>query len=586
MRSGLLALAFVFVAALANAADPKPVHAIAMHGEPLYPTGYTHFGYVNPDAPKGGTLRRAEVGTFDNLNPFLITGRVTPGLQEALILTYDSLMVRGWDEPFTLYGLIAKEVVLPTERNWIEFHLDHDAKFQDGHRITAEDVVFSYESLKAHGRPNQRRIYKLVSKVTTKDNDTVRFEFGPGHDRETALILAGMPVLPKHFWETRDFSKTTLKPTLGSGAYKIKSVDPGRRVMLERDRSYWAKDKPAVKGNYNFDTLQYDFYRDDNVALQALSAGQVDLRREWSAVRWKRDYTFNVVRDGTFKMQQFTNGRPARARFLVYNMRRPVFNDVLVRRALAYMFDFEWLNKNLFMGTQTRVNGLFMNSELASPTPPDLPRTDGNGMKGLRNNMRMATDLLTRAGYEVKNNIMTHKETGKPLSFEILLNDPADEKVALEFARNLSRIGVKANVRTVDTTQYIGRLTQFDYDMTMNFWRNTLSPGTEQAVYWGSAAADNQGSFNYAGLKSPQVDVLIGQLTSALTRANLVRAAQGLDKAVMEQWPGIPMFDAPEDRIAYRSSLRFPEKTPLYGPVIESWWYSAPKSDMKDKVTP
>lgn len=574
MMKKICAVLFVAMVFSATAHAQTPQHAIAMHGQPLYGADFTHFDYTNPDAPKGGTLRRAEVGTFDNLNPFLITGRVTTGLQEALLLTYDSLMTRGWDEAFTMYGLVAEKVTLPEQRNWIAFQLDKAAKFQDGHPITAKDVEFSFEALKKFGRPNQRRIYKLVKKVTVSDPYHIRFDFGDGYDRETAFILANMPILPEHYWHDKDFGKTTLTPPLSSGPYRIKTVEPGRRVVFARNENYWAKDKPVTRGLYNFDQLQFDFYRDDTVALQALAAGSIDLRREWSAPVWKRDYNFSLIKDGTIKLQQFKNGRPARARFFVYNMRRPLFSDIRVRKALAYAFDFEWLNKNLFLGTQTRLNSLFMNSELASPTPPDLPRTNGSGISGLRDNLRKADALLNEAGY-------TLKDGKRNIAFEILLNDPQDEKIALEYARTLQRLGVQASIRTVDTSQYIGRLSQFDYDMTLNYWRNSLSPGTEQAVYWGSAAADQEGSFNYSGLKSKQVDDLIRQLTTAHTRPELVQAAQGLDREIMNQWIGVPLFDAPDDRIAYRKTLRFPDKTSLYGPVLESWWYSDAKSVKK-----
>jgi microcin C transport system substrate-binding protein len=554
------------------------VHAIAMHGQPRYPANYKHFDYVNPDAPKGGTLRRAEVGTFDNLNPFLITGRVTPGLQEALLLTYDSLMVRAWNEPFTMYGLVAKSVLVPKERNWIEFNLDRAAKFHDGHAITAVDVEFSYKTLMQYGRPNQRRIYKLIKQVQIKNDHTIRFVLGQGYDRETVMILAGMPVLPQHYWQGKDFGKTTLKAPLSSGPYQIKMVDVGRRAVFERVKNYWAKDKPTARGLYNFDKLQYDFFRDDNIALQALSAGQIDLRREWSAVTWKRDYTFKAVDNGSILKEDFKNGRPVRAKFFVFNMRRDPFADKKVREALAYAFDFEWLNKNIFLGTQQRISSLFMNSELADASDDKFVPPTTSGKDGLRGNLRHAIELLKQAGYELHHNVMLSTATQKPLTFEILLNDPPDEKVALEYARTLKRLGIRASIRTVDTAQYIGRLSQFDFDMTINFWRNSLSPGTEQAVYWGSAAAAQEGSFNYSGLASAEIDGLITRLTSAQTRPDLVKAAQQLDHAVMKEWIGIPLYDASDDHVAHVKAINHPQTTPLYGPVIESWWYEPTKS--------
>ena len=581
MKKHFFALAVLCLTTLsAAAADGQTTYALAMHGQPKYSENFDHLDYANPDAPKGGTLRRAEVGTFDNLNPFLITGRVPSGLQEALLSTYDTLMVRAWNEPFTMYGMVAKSVVVSPERNSIEFHLDPKARFNDGHPITSEDVAYSHQALMQFGRPNQRRIYKLVKRLSIVDPHTIRFELGPGYDRETVMILANMPVLPKHYWATNTFGKTTLTPPLGSGPYKIKSVEPGRSVEFERVKDYWAKDKPFNRGLYNFDVLRYDFYRDDNAALLAFGAGQFDLRREWSAVTWVRDYNFDAVTKGDIIKENFANGRPTRAKFFVYNMRRAPFDDILVRRALAYAFDFEWLNKNIFLDTQSRIDSLFMNSELAYQGPDKivLPKTDASGMAGLRPNLRQALDLFEQAGYVPNDGVLTNKKTGKPLSFEMLLNDPNDEKVALEFARALERIGVKAQIRTVDTAQYTGRMSTFDFDMTINFWRNSLSPGTEQAIYWGSTAADQQGSFNYSGLKSPAVDAQIALLTKADTREGLVSAARALDKLVMDSWIGIPLYDNIRDRIAYRRGIKHPDFTPLYGPVLETWWYDGQKS--------
>jgi microcin C transport system substrate-binding protein len=568
----LIALLFLISG---NSFAQEATYAIAMHDKPRYPADFKHLDYANPDAPKGGTLRRAEIGTFDNLNPFLIAGRMTPGLQDGMWLTYDSLMVQALNEPFTMYGLVAKEVVVPPQRDWIEFHLDPDARFHDGVKISSADVEFSYKSLLKSGRPNQRRVYKLVKQVVIKDDHTIRFILGPGYNRETVMILSRMPVFPKHYWQDKDFGKTILTPPESSGPYKITTVDAGKRVILERVKDYWAKDKPIMRGLYNFDRIQYDFFRDDHVALQALASGQVDIRREYSPVIWARDYHFNAIDNGSVKKEVFKNGRPARASFFVFNMRRPPFDDIRVRHALVEAFDFEWLNKNLFLGTQTRISSLFTNSELADQSPDKFVPPSTDTKDGLRGNLRIALDLLHQAGWELQDGVMT--KDNKPMHFEILLNDPNEEKVALAYGRNLKRIGVDITIRTVDTAQYIGRLSQFDFDITSNFWRNTLSPGSEQAVYWGSAAADNQGSFNYAGLKSPVIDGLISQLTTVTTRAELVTAARALDHAVMAQWIGVPLYDAPEDRIAYRKELRHPEITPLNGPLIESWWYEPQK---------
>lgn len=578
---GIFLLAALLCAHTVQAASPVlPSNAIAMHGKPLYPADFKYFDYVNPDAPKGGMLRRAEIGTFDNLNPFLITGRVTSGLQEALLLTYDHLMVRGWNEPFTMYGRIAKSVLVPPKRDWIEFTLDRDARFHDGTPITTKDVVFSRDMLMTHGRPNQRRIYKLIKQTIVKNDHVIRFVLDKGYDRETVMILAGMPIIPAHYWQDKDFGKTTLKPPLSSGPYRIKSIDAGRRVTFERVSDYWAKDKPTARGLYNFDTLRFDFFRDDNVAMQALAAGQIDLRREWSAITWKRNYNFNAVKDGTVIQEIFKNGRPMRAKFFVFNMRRAPFDNIHVRQALAYAFDFDWMNKNLFLNTQEQIDSLFMNSELADDSADrfKLPPATHAERENLRANLRQTIDLLKQGGWELHDGIMRSAIDGKAFEFEMLLNDATDEKVALEYARVLRRLGIVARVRTVDTTQYVGRMSQLDFDMTINFWRNTLSPGTEQAVYWASYTADQQGGFNYSGLKSPVVDGLITRLTHAETRQELVSAAKALDKEIMAQWIGVPLFDNADDRIAYRAGLKYPKITPLYGPVIESWWYDDVKS--------
>lgn len=588
MRRIYLLIAALFFCCPAFAGTLVAQHALAMHGAPLYPADFKHVDYANPDAPKGGTLKRAEIGTFDNLNPFLITGRVTTGLQDALLLTYDSLMVQAWNEPFTLYGLVARQVVVPKKRNWIEFHLDPEARFHDGVKMTAQDVAFSHDALMHYGRPNQRRIYKLVQKITIKDDRTIRFDLGPGYDRETVMILAKMPVLPKHYWAKHKFEKTTLTPPLGSGPYRVADVRPGQRVVFERVKDYWAKDKPINRGLYNFDKLQFDWYRDDHVALQALASGDIDLRREYSALSWQRDYDMQAIKQGKLRKELFSNGRPMRARFFVFNLRRFPFDDIRVRQALALAFDFEWLNKSLYLGTQTRVSSLFTHSELADKSADAFvpPHTDGSGVIGLRPNLRRATALLKEAGWQVKNGALTRLADGRTMAFEILLNDPAEEKIALEYSRNLARLGIVASLRTVDTAQYVARLSSFDFDVTSSFWRNSLSPGTEQGVYWGSAAAKQEGSFNYSGLQDPQVDKAIAALTSAQARPELVTAAQKLDHLVMAQSIGVPLFDAADDRIAYRATLAHPALTPLYGPVVESWWRLPEKSVKEVDKTP
>ncbi|HEY1095939.1 MAG TPA: extracellular solute-binding protein, partial [Alphaproteobacteria bacterium] len=494
------------ISAQAHALPPLQ-HALAMQGEPKYGPAFKHVDYVNPDAPKGGTLRRADIGTFDNLNNFLIFGKAPTGME----LTYDTLMQRAWNEPFTLYGLVAQSIRVAPDRSWIIFYLNPKARFHDGQPVTAKDVAFTIDALRTNGRPNQRAVFKLIKKVTEIDKRTVRVDFAPGFNRETVMIVAKMPVLPAHYWVSRDFSKTTLKAPVGGGPYKITKVDPGRRIIYERVKDYWAKDLPINVGQYNFDKIIYDYYRDDHIALQAFGSGAYDLRIESSPLIWKRNYNFTAIDNGTIIKKDVATQRPQWARFLIFNLRRPPFDDMRVRQALILAFDFEWINKALFQNAYKRTESLFPNSPLAhqgvaspaekqllapylSGLPKDVldayhaPQTDGKGVEGLRANLRQAVTLLQEAGWQWKDGRMVDAK-GNPFKFEILINDSLDERIALEYSRALRRIGITVSLRTVDTAQYIGRLSDFDFDATFNLWKNSLSPGTEQGVFWGSRAA-------------------------------------------------------------------------------------------------
>lgn len=570
---------------------PPKQHALAMHGDPKYPVDFTHMDYANPDAPKGGILKRAEVGSFDNLNGFLLQGKAPAGLE----LTYDTLMQRAWNEPFTLYGLVAKDIRIAPDRSWIIFYLNSRARFRDGHAITADDVAFTIDSLKQYGRPNQRAVFKLIKSVKIMDTRTVRVDFASGFNRETVMIIAKMPVLPKHYWQGKNFNKTTLTPPLGSGPYKIKSVQPGRRIIYERDRDYWAKDLPLNRGLYNFDQIVYDYYRDDRIALQAFGSGAYDLRIESSPLVWKRDYNFKGIADGSIIKQDFNNQRPQWARFIAFNMRRPPFDNIKVRQALVLAFDFDWINHTLFQDSYRRTESLFPNSPLAhqgvapvaeqyilSPyrnslpmdivQPYQAPRTDGTGLTGLRINLKQAVALLQSAGWDWRNGRMVNTKTDKPLTFEILINDSQDERIALEYKRALNRIGVTVTLHTAETAQYIGRISDFHYDATFSIWKNTLSPGTEQGVYWSSLAARTPGSFNYAGVANPAVDGLIDRLTRTTDYADLTNTARALDRVIMHESIGVPLYYTPVDMIAYRKGIAHPSVTPVFGPIPETWW--------------
>lgn len=566
-------------------------HALAMHGAPKYGAEFSHFDYVNPDAPKSGRLRLAGQGSFDNLNQLIIMGKMADGLD----LTVDRLMQRVWDEPFTLYGWVAESIEIPKDRSRITFYLRPQARFHDGHPMTADDVIFSYEMYRKHGHPVRRRVYGLVDRVEKLNDHAVRFVFGEGHDAETALILAMMPVLPAHYWQDKDISKTTLEPPLGSGPYRIARVDPGRQIVYERVQDYWAKDLPVTVGQYNFDQVSYQYFRDDGIALQSFKGGGYDLRREWDVKKWETAYDHPAVDQGKILLEEIEHGRPEWLRALVFNTRRPLFSDPRVREALGYAFDFEWLNKALFHGQFKRIESTFPNSELAASGAPvgeelrvleswrdhvrpevfgsawQAPRTDGSGPRGLRENLRRASDLLEQAGWKFQNGSLVDAQ-GRAFSFEILLDDPSVEKVALEYARTLRRLGINARVRTVDSSQFTGRLNDFDYDMVVFRWVNSLSPGNEQMNYWGSKAAANKGSRNYAGVSDLVVDALADSIARADTREELVARARALDRVLMWGHYFIPLYYQGVDRVAYDSGLKRPKVTPVYGVVTETWW--------------
>ncbi len=567
------------------------MHGIAMHGAPKYPPGFAHLDYVNPDAPKGGDLRRGIQGTFDSLNPYILKGTPAAGRQHV----FESLLKRVWDEPFTMYGLIAETVETPEDRSWVEFTLRAAARFHDGTPITVDDVIFSYETLRDQGRANMRLFYRKVTGVERIGARGVRFVFDPAQaDRELPLLMGLMPILSKAYYANRPFEETTLEPPLGSGPYRVASVDPGRVINYERAPDYWGKDLPINRGQDNFDTIHYEYFRDGNVLLEAFKTGAFDFRAEGSATQWATGYDFPAIDDGRVKREELTNGRPAGMRALVFNTRRDLFADPRVREALGYAFDFEWINANLLHGAFERTSSFFANSELAAtgdPTsqelallepwrgvlpdavfdaPKPLPRTDGSG--NIRGNLRIARQLLQDAGWVVRDGAMVRASDGTPFSFEILLVFPENERIALTFARNLERLGIKVGVRTVDTAQYEFRRQTYDYDMIIHTWRITLSPGNEQAHYWGAAAADQDGTRNYIGVKSDAVDALVEQVTASRDRAQLVSAMRALDRALLAGHYVIPLYHQRVDRLAYWNKLVRPEAIPTYGFVLEAWW--------------
>jgi len=578
----------VMVTVAAGGLRAEPHHGMALYGEPKYGPDFTHFDYVNPNAPKGGKVTLSVIGSFDTLNPFTLKGVPAAGLGEM----YDTLMASSADEPFTEYGLLAESIDVPADRGSVTFTLREIARWHDGKPVTAEDVVFSFETLvKSH--PFYRGYYAGVAKVEADGPRRVRFTFKPGDNRELPMILGQLAVLPKHYWQGRDFAATTLEPPLGSGAYKIATVDAGRGITYERVADYWGKDLPVNRGRNNFGTMAYQYYRDATVALQAFHGGLYDFRFENVAKTWATGYDVPAVKEGRVVKEEIANKVPAGMQGFVFNTRRPAFQDPRVRQAIGYAFDFEWTNDTLFHGAYKRTDSYFENSDLESkglPSPAELkllePLRDkippevftkryeapvSKGPNGMRANLLEARKLLDAAGLEVKDGVRVFKD-GKPLAFEILIDSPSFERVTLPFIDNLKRLGIQASLRTVDTTQYENRTRDFDFDMIVNVWGQSLSPGNEQRDFWGSAAADDPGSRNFAGIKNPAVDALVDAVVRADTREDLEAAVAALDRVLLWGHYVVPHWHSGTYRVAYWNRLKRPEKTPPYSLAFDAWW--------------
>jgi peptide/nickel transport system substrate-binding protein len=575
----------------------KAAGAIAMHGAPALPADFGAVPYANPDAPKGGRLIEGVLGTFDSLNPLIVQGLPVQTVRAYVI---ESLMARGFDEPFTLYGLLARDVETDDARTYVTFSIDPAAHFSDGVPVTAEDVLFSWQLLRDHGRPNHRTYYSKVEKAEVLDARTVRFDFPSAHDRELPLILGLMPVLPKHAIDPATFENSTLTKPIGSGPYVLADVDVGKNVTFKRDPNYWGNGLAINRGQWNFDELRFDFYRDENAYFEAFKAGLYDVRSESDPARWQTGYDFPAVRDGRVIKDTFTNGLPKFSSDYVFNTRRKVFADIRVRQAIALLFDFQWINRDFFYNLYKRSASFFDDSELSAyhrpaddrerallaPFPaavrPDVldgtwspPVTDGSGRD--RAVLRQALSLFAAAGYELSGTVLRDRQSGQQLSFEIMVTSRDDERLALAFAASLARAGINAQVRLVDAVQYQQRLATFDFDMIENRWEESLSPGNEQSIYWGSAAADQEGSRNYIGVKSPAVDAMIAASLSARTRPDFVSAVRALDRVLISGSYVVPLFYLPEQWVARRAYIH-QAQTSLFGFLPETWWHEPRQS--------
>jgi microcin C transport system substrate-binding protein len=599
-RSALAPIAVLFLLwpSAAPASDtPKKLHALSLIGEPTHGSDFKHFDWANPNAPKGGRVRQWAMGSFDSLNPFPVKGNAAA----AVMLIYDSLMSGSPDEASTEYGLVAEWVTHPDDFSSATFQLREGARFHDGKPITPDDVIFSLAAIKK-ASPRFAFYYKNVVKAEKVDDRQVRFEFDVRGNRELPMIIGELPVLPKHFWEgtgingePRDLSKSTLEIPLGSGPYRIKHVDAGRTITYERVAEWWAKDLPASKGQWNFDEIKFVYFRARDAAFLAFKAGELDFWRESSAKAWATAFDFDAVKRGQVAMHQLPVATVAPMQAFAFNIRRPQFQDPRVRQAFNLAFDFEWANKNLMFDAYHRVGSYFDNSELKATdlpqgreleflnevrgeVPPEVFTKEwknpvNHSEKDARQHMALAAKLFAEAGYHPKGGVLTNA-AGEHLNAEFLLNQPDFERLVLPYIEKLGKLGVKASVRTVDTSQYQRRTDSFDFDVVVQSFPQSLSPGNEQRDYWGSDAASKDGSRNVIGIKNPAVDKLIDKIILAKDRADLVAATRALDRVLLWNHYVVPQWHTPFERIAMWDVYRRPHKLPSRSSsFLRVWWW-------------
>ncbi len=592
-----LTMVLLGTAALAvTTALAEPTHGIAMHGAPQLPPGFSAFPYVRPDAPKGGRITLGMLGSFDSLNPLIVRGSAAAGVRDLVV---ESLLTRSLDEPFTLYGLIAERIDVPDDRSAITFHLNPKARFSDGRPVTADDVIFSHALLLKHGRPNLRTYYAKVKQVERLSDRSVLFSFGSGEDREIPLILGLMPVLPRHLLSPETFERTSLQPMVGSGPYVVANVDAGRSITYRANPEYWGRDLPVTRGRYNFAELRFEYFRDASALLEAFKIGQIDLRVEEDPAMWATAYGFPAVAEGRVVRTELPIALPAGMSAIAFNTRRDVLKDQRVRQALIRLFDFEWINRNLYHGLTKRTESYFERSVLSSHARPadarelallkpfagvvkpeildgtwSFPISDGTGRN--RDNQQAAVALLTGAGWRLSSGRMVDAR-GRQLELEILAATRTQERLLVRYAESLKALGIAARVRQVDSTQYQARLKTFDFDMIQANWPSSLSPGNEQLFRWSTKAAETEGTFNYAGVKSPAVDAMIDAMLAAREPDAFVAAVRALDRVLLSGDYVVPLFHLPKQWIAYWNHLKPPSRTPVFGYALDSWWIEGEK---------
>ena len=599
IRSLILAplLAVAAASPALAAGDLTGAHALSMFDDVKYGPDFEHFDYADPNAPAGGGIRLAALGTFDNLNPFILKGNAAAGSG----LIYDNLLTGSLDEPFTEYGLLVESIDMPADRSWVAFTLREEARWHDGRPVTVDDVIWTTETLRTKGHPFYRHYYADIAGVSQTGPRTVRFTFGDTVNRELPLIVGQINVLPRHWWEGRDFESTTLDPPLGSGPYRIAAVEPGRSITFERVPDYWGRHLAVNRGLHNIDVIRYDYYRDATVAIEAFKAGEFDFRNENNSKEWGTAYDLPDVANGRMIKELIDHENPTGMQAFWFNTRRAKFADRRVRHALAHAFDFEWSNANLFYGQYTRTKSFFSNTELASSglprgrelemlerrrdrvpaevftNPYEPPSTDGSG--NIRRNLRIARKMLQDAGWVVRDGTLTHAGTGEAMEIEFLLVAPAFERIVGPVVRNMERLGIAARIRLVDPAQYQNRVNEFDFDIVVWSRGQSLSPGNEQRNYWTTASADVPGSGNLAGVRDPVVDELVDLLIRAPDRETLVATTRALDRVLLWGHYVIPQWHIRSFRLVYWNRFGRPGTRPKYGLGFPAtWWIDREKA--------
>ena len=592
-----IVLLFVLCTSFNSYSKTNVSHAIAMHGEPKYNEDFLNVEYIDINSLKGGSIVRSAVGTFDSFNPFTLKGTAAIGIGAL----YETLTTGSSDEAFTEYGLLAETIEWPDDRSWVSYDIRKEAKWHDGKKITADDVVWTFNTLMEKGHPFYSYYYGDVAEVIKENEQKVRFNFKTNTNKELVLIIGQLPVLPKHYWEDRNFEDTTLEIPIGSGPYKIKSFDSGRSITYELNNEYWGfKNKIPIKvGKDNFGTIRYDYYKDRGIEREAFKSGEIDFFSENSSKEWATSYNINSIKNGLIIKELIQHENPQGMQGFAFNIRKDKFKDRRVRKALSYAFDFEWSNKNLFFDAYIRTDSFFENSELASsglPSKEELnylnpyfdvlpkeifseefknPVTDGSGY--MRNQLQEASILLKDAGWDLINGQLKHSSTNEIFEFEILLRSPAFERIVLPFRDNLEKLGINVIVRTIDSAEYQKKIETFDFDMIVQTFSQSLSPGNEQRSFWGSDAADTNGSRNVIGIKNYAVDGLVESLINAKDRDELITITRALDRVLLWNYYVIPQWHISSYRVLYWDFFDQPARKPKYSLGFDTWWINQNK---------